>query len=90
MYILVNASTDDALQYYTRGLEIDEELNDVVNIAWDYASIGEVYRDKKQYDEALQYHKKALKINEELKDRVNMAKNYASIGEVYRDKKQYR
>ena len=78
---------DEALTFLLNALEIDEELNDRLGMAINYARIGEVYRDKGLYEEAINYHKKALVIHEELNDRVNLALDHHLLSLIYIKKK---
>ncbi len=77
---------DKALEYFTKALKLNTELERKGGIAQNYLNIGNVYSIKGELDKALDYYNKALKINEELGRKEEIAGCYVNIGNVYRIK----
>ncbi|KPQ41746.1 MAG: TPR repeat-containing protein [Candidatus Methanoperedens nitroreducens] len=64
---------EQALEYFQKALEIDEELKDIRGKATRLNNIGIVYRDWGKPGKALEYFQKSLKLFEELNDAENIA-----------------
>lgn len=57
---------DKAVEYYNKGLKIDEELGHKEGMAIDYRNIGLLYETKKDYKKAREYLEKSLALNKAL------------------------
>jgi len=53
---------EKALNSGYNALNYFEELNDTVNIAWIYTSIGYVYDRMQEFEEAIKWHRKSLRL----------------------------
>ena len=82
---------DEALEYYGKALELNEELGSKKGIASQFGNMGNVYQIKGELDEALEYYEKALLIFRNLGNRIQEAKVLMIIGDVFikrRDKER--
>jgi len=79
----------EAISYYQASLKINEELNDVNNIGYNYFNIGIIYRDLEEYDKALGYYQKSLDLRKEHKDTLGLASCYNGFGILYRRMKNF-
>ncbi len=59
---------DKALEYYQESLELYEELENELSLAWLYANIGETYKKKDDAELAIDYFNKGLEIFEKSGD----------------------
>jgi tetratricopeptide (TPR) repeat protein len=82
----IKGDLDKALEFYSKSLELSEELGRREGMANQYGNIGVVYGIKGDLDKALEYFWKSLKLNEKLGRREGVAKQYGGIGVVYRIK----
>jgi tetratricopeptide (TPR) repeat protein len=81
----------DALEYQTKALEIQQEINDSKDqIADTLCNFGAIYfsRLKPEHDRALDYLSQAMNIYKELNMHVEVMRCYEIIGQVYLEKKQ--
>lgn len=74
-----------ALEYYFKGLKIDETLKRKAGIATKLGNIGSVYKDQKEYQQALNYYFNALKVDRSLENKDGIARHLGNIGNVYRE-----
>lgn len=72
----------DALDYYRKALEINEELGSRAGMAGSYHGLGRIAGERGDYDEALGWYRKSLEITEELGNRAGMASSYHQLGIV--------
>ena len=79
----------DAISYYQASLKLNEELEDVRNIGYNYFNIGIIYRDLEEYDKALGYYQKSLDMRIEHKDTLGLASCYNGFGILYRRMKDF-
>ena len=63
--IAIKNSTDEALQYHKKALQIDEELKNNLYLVKNYCAIGYVHLYKKDFNEAKLAADNAIKIIEE-------------------------
>jgi tetratricopeptide (TPR) repeat protein len=78
----------EALDYYSRSLKIDSEIENKQGIANSLNSIGEIYHSQGQIKEALDYFSRSLKIKEEIGDKKGLATVLNNIGFIYSNKEQ--
>ena len=71
-----------ALEYFSKALQINEELQDSISISNSYENLGLVYKDLSDYDKALSYQIKSLKIREKV-NHSRLANNYINISTIY-------
>jgi tetratricopeptide (TPR) repeat protein len=79
-----------ALEYYKKGLSIEEEENNKLMICILLRRMGSVYRNLSDYDKALDYTSRSLKIAEELKDKGGIAWAYYNLAKTYGKQKNYK
>ena len=72
---------DFAISYFRKFLEIQEELNDVAEIAGAMSNIGLMYLFKEEQDSALYYAYKALEIRQRINQRRTIPISLGNIGE---------
>jgi tetratricopeptide (TPR) repeat protein len=73
---------DEAQDWYTKSLEIKEELGDPPGMAITYHQLGNNAYMQRRLDEAQDWYTKSLEIKEELGDRHGMASTYHQLGMV--------
>ena len=81
-----------ALEYHTRTLEIEEELDDKHGIVYSLSNIGDLYYINGDYGKALYNHVRSLNICDKLDDEYGMYSIGYSIGYmgvVYINKREY-
>jgi len=78
------------LDYYIKGLAIQERIKNKKGILSCSGSIGNVYIGLGQPDEALKYFQRALKIGYEIGNKNGIASCLISIGTIYSDKKEHK
>ncbi|MBI9053685.1 MAG: tetratricopeptide repeat protein [Bacteroidales bacterium] len=71
-----------ALDYFSKALAINSELNDTLSISNSYENIGRVYKDLADYDKAIIYQMKSLKIRENC-NHPRLVNNYTALATVY-------
>jgi len=71
-----------ALEYFSKALQINEELQDSISISNSYENLGLVYKDLSDYDKALSHQIKSLKIREKV-NHPRLANNYVNISTIY-------
>lgn len=72
----------EALQYFSKALVINSELNDTLSISNSYENMGRVYKDLADYDKAIIYQMKSLKIRENC-NHPRLVNNYTALATVY-------
>jgi len=78
-----------ALEFYSKALQINEEIANKVGIATILGNFGNVYRNLSDYPKALEYYSKALQIQEEIGNNGGIAINFGNIGIVYQNLSDY-
>ena len=66
----------DALEHYTKALEIFEQIKDLSGIGNTLGNIGNVYWNQSNYKRALSYYLEAIKNMEQLGDKNGISTNY--------------
>ncbi len=74
---------DDAINYFTKGLEIKLELDNQKGIPVSYLNIGNALQEKGDYALSLEYYKNGKSIAEELGDAENYLHIISNIVNVY-------
>jgi serine phosphatase RsbU (regulator of sigma subunit) len=72
-----------ALDYYFKGLDIEERIKIQNNLHWYYNNIGNIYSEQKDYRKALEYSFKAVNVEERIKDRHALSVTFSNIGGMY-------
>jgi tetratricopeptide (TPR) repeat protein len=80
---------DDALLWYRRSLEIEEELGNRAGMADSYHQLGNVSYLRGDYDGALLWYRRSLEIKEELGNRAGMANSYGQFGNLAMERGDY-
>jgi len=74
----------NSLEYYTKALDINQEINNKEAIGINYGNLGRVYKDFfSDYFKALEFYSKALQINQEIGNKQGISRHYTNIGIVY-------
>jgi len=77
-----------AIDYYTRGLKVKEEMGDKAGIAGYNGNIGLIYHEQGDYDRALEYYARCLALYEEVGHEKSIATALVNIGSVYLQQKE--
>ena len=82
MYLFIG---DDAksLDYYFKGLAIEEKLKVQPNLHWFYNNIGNIYSHQKNYSRSLEFVLKATQIAEKKMDKFALSRIYSNTAGVY-------
>ena len=81
---------EKAIDYYSRSLNIAEQINDTSNIAKCYTNIGNVYYYLGRYDKSIENHQKSLKLMEQVGHKSGIANCYSNIGVIHMYQKNYK
>lgn len=73
----------EALECYTKVLELRREMHDGVGVANAINNIGIVYSDQTDYNKALEQYFRAYKLREEIKDSSGIVNSEISIGNIF-------
>ncbi len=76
-------NVEKALEYYYKGLVIQEEIEDKLGIAVSYNNIGTLYFDQGNVQKALAQQFKSLKIHEEIGNVLGISTALNNIGNIY-------
>ena len=82
---LFEKSYASALEYYQKGLEIDEGLGHRFNLSSSYWMLGEFYWQTGKLREAEDYLKEAIFLSREIDNRPVLAGAYYSLGLMYQE-----
>lgn len=77
------AYTNQAIDYYFKGLAIEERLKPQPNLKWYFNNIGIMFSNQKNYPRALEYAIRAKNLSEKTGDRRNLCTIYNNIGWIY-------
>jgi adenylate cyclase len=80
---------DKALDYFSRALQIGEEMNFKDVVAEVTVNMGEIFLGQNQNDSALFYFRISLETLKSSGDSASMPYTYNDIGKVYRKRKDY-
>ena len=78
-----------ALEYYLRGLEIQEEISDKTGMAKNLNNIGIIYANRGDYPKAVEYYQQSLEIKKEIADTSGIAAAMNNIGLIYMNNGDY-
>jgi tetratricopeptide (TPR) repeat protein len=73
---------DEAADWASRALSVDEELHDRPRVARTYGEFGAIAQQRGYLEKAKEWYLKALVIEEELGDRPGMARDYHAVGTI--------
>ena len=79
-------STSDfekSLEYFTRILEIQQDMGDEQGVASAYNNIGIIYDELKRYPTALDFYHRSLELKEKIGDQGTIANTINNIGFLY-------
>jgi len=77
---------DEAADWYTRSLAVEEQTGDQHRMALTYHELGRVAQARGRLGEAADWYAKSLAIREQLGDRPGMATSYHQLGRVAQDR----
>ena len=83
--LTVQGDYDKAIDYYTRGLKVNEEIGNKEGIAATLINMGMVYGRKGEYAKVIDLNTRSLKINEEIGNKKGVASCLNNLGNVYRE-----
>ena len=84
-YIYQNqGDVKQALEYYHRGLKIQEDIDDKKGLAQSLNNIGFIYQNLNDLQKTLDYYNKSLAIREEIGDKRGIGESLNNLGLVYR------
>jgi serine phosphatase RsbU (regulator of sigma subunit)/Tfp pilus assembly protein PilF len=84
-YIYQNrGDTKLALDFYQRGLKIQEDIGDLKGLAQSLNNIGFVFQNQNDVPKTLIYYEKSLAIREKIGDKKGIAESLNNLGLVYR------
>ncbi len=83
------ADFNKALDYFSRGLKIYEEIDNKSGIAESLNNIGVVQERKGDFDKALEYYLQSLETGEKIKSRENIGETLYNLGRFYFRKGDY-
>jgi signal transduction histidine kinase len=87
--LLSRSFPDSALKYALQASNLAIKLNDSIEIANNYKTIGNIFYTTNQLDSAISQYEKSLKIYSLLKDTLGQAKIHNNIGALHRAKGNY-
>lgn len=74
---------EEAEQYLTRALVLNEALGRKVGVAASLGNLGLVYRQQGALDKAAEYYHRALEVSEALGFKVGVAASLGNLGRVH-------
>lgn len=77
------------LKYYTRALQIYEQIGNQIGIANALANVGAVYDNQGDYPKALDYYIQCLGMNEKMGNQIGNANTLGNIGAIYMKQEEY-
>jgi serine phosphatase RsbU (regulator of sigma subunit) len=72
-----------ALNYFFKGLAIEEKITIQKTLHWYYSNIGNLYREQKNYPKALEYSYKAVSQEKKIKNEKALVITYNNLAEIY-------
>jgi CHAT domain-containing protein/tetratricopeptide (TPR) repeat protein len=78
-----------AIDYFSRSLNLQEEIGDKQGMAWALNNIGLIYKNQGDYAHAIDYYTRSLRIIEERGDKKGMAGLFNNIGTIYKIQGDY-
>ncbi|MBI4930632.1 MAG: tetratricopeptide repeat protein [Bacteroidetes bacterium] len=81
----IQGDSHKALEYYQKGLRIQEETNDKTGAALSLNNMASIYNSQGEISKSLEYHLKSLKISEDINDKKGISISLNNIGNNYRN-----
>lgn len=78
-----------AIEYFTKSLEISQQVNDSLLMSYNYTNLGSAYYFAKDYKNALKYYRQSISMKAALGDERGMAAAVSNLSNVYFDQKDY-
>ncbi len=75
------------LEFYTKSLEIQEEIGNELGMANSYNNMAVLFKDQGNISRALEYHYKSMKLNEKNGNKRGVAISLNNIARIYEDQK---
>lgn len=79
---------EKALDYYTRGLKISEEVGDQMGVGNAMSNMSHIFKNQGLYSKAIDYLFQSLKISEEMSHIKGVAASLGSIATLYYELKR--
>ncbi|WP_298238013.1 tetratricopeptide repeat protein [uncultured Algibacter sp.] len=79
-----------SIEYFTKALNIYNELDDFLYQSYCLVDIGNVYMGKKDFKKAIEFFNKSIKISRKYGFNENLVNALSNIGVVQRELKQYK
>jgi signal transduction histidine kinase len=77
-----------SVMQHQKALQMFEQLNDTMGIAFSYANLGNIFLSLQDYQKARQYHLEALRLKLALNDTLQMAYSYRTTALAYQAMQQ--
>lgn len=77
-----------AIEYHSKSLKINDELNDDKGAALTLGNLANIYYQLDELDKALEYYNKNLKIVKKLKNKSLQSTTYNNMANIYADQKK--
>jgi serine phosphatase RsbU (regulator of sigma subunit) len=76
-------NNNEALEYYFKGLKMQEEIGSKMGIATTLNNIGLIYKNRGDIKKALECYTKSLKMHEQIDNKIGIANALNNIGLIY-------
>ena len=86
----IRGDFDQALEYFTRALEIRQEVGEQKQIASSMNNIGVIFDIQGDFSTAQEWYRKSLKVSEEIGDKEEIANTLANLGASALDQGEYK
>lgn len=81
----IKGQYDLALDYFTKGLEVNSEINDKRGLAVSYNNIAMIYNVYTNFEKTVYYHRLSIKLCKEVGDSLLLGTNYFNLGITYHE-----
>jgi serine phosphatase RsbU (regulator of sigma subunit) len=78
-----------ALEYYFKGLNIEEKISVKNNLHWYYSNIANLYSEQKNFKKAFEYAFKAVKVEEATKNKGALSVTLSNIAGMHSSSENY-
>ncbi|MGB0888618.1 MAG: tetratricopeptide repeat protein, partial [Vicingaceae bacterium] len=75
----------EALNYYNKGLKIQQEIDSKEGMATSYNNIGTIHKKQGDIPNSLEYYHKSLKIYKEIDNTTGLGQALNNIGNIYQE-----
>lgn len=84
-YNSTKGNISKALEYYERGLKIQQEIGEKNGLATSLNNIGSIYKKQGDIPNALEYYHRSLKINTDINATTGIGQALNNIGNIYQE-----